>query len=1606
MPTKSLLLFPDLNQPVTRALRPMQISGAVAPVVDADGGINIAVVEESANGVLCVIVAYLDMLEGDKNVVYWDDVPVLTRMVEAGEKDKHLFFYLPKALFSPGLHECFYELTRFGETAPDDPSVLSLFRIKLTSPGGRDREPHLPDGHSELHIAQLPQEIIDQGVIDAEWAKKGIPLTVRAYPEITLRDTILMRWGSHTLAPHLVTQAQAEGKDPIVIVAKQEDILAGGDSPTLEIKYDPHDEVWNWSSRHSKRTRIAVDAGAWRLQAPIIKESVNGIITIINLNKENVTVQVPIAGSDFALKDSIEMTWIGTPFTGKPLIHTETKLVESIPSVLPFEVPYAQVRAIAMGRADASYVLTKADGSPPLSSKREFADVVGDVSMPDAPTILELLGDILEPHRPYATVRIGYAAIANGDLVAGHWIGEKSNGHPYVHEFTHAVSDNEAKEGFFTVDVGAEHINVLDNGRLDLWYTVSNDKPEFYGISDSEHLLVRVQGVTATLRRPEVEEAGKNPDVLDPSKVFDVVHIFIENPPTQKDDIVTWYWQATHPFGSISDWVPITSLSAGKPLRFRVPAEYVTRNIGQYVKVRYSLKHATTGLYSHSAVLDLLIGSLVGELPPPQVKQAPNAILKAMDGLNGVDVNVSYDTMDPALDIIPLHWIGTPGAGTSTDLELPGHSSGSVNFHLPLTIIGPNINKTVDVKYFVRRYGHETESESLGLRVTGFDDPENDLPRPQVRQSANQILDLMTFSGDANTLVSKWHYIALKQRIWLRLEGKTAAGSDHVIRMLDGVEITPAQVSSGLNEVLLRSELMKLGHSTPANVICKVSFDGTNQEVNAIEFPKLSLTIRTRYDWLTPKITHVTDANGEVTEGGETFFEQVTIKGTATRDEKVEIFDGSTSHGNVDVGVDGIWSKTLLNLQIKDYHITAHALYAADPVSSLIRAFTVKAAVPPTITNAQDSKGTVIPDRGTTVDTTVKLTGSASEGEQVEIFDGAASKGNATADPSTGIWTKDLTGLSVATHSFTAKALYGAGQTSGARTLTVTAVVAPTITNAQDSKGTVIPDRGTTVDTTVKLTGSASKGEQVEIFDGAASKGNATADPSTGIWTKDLTGLSVAAHSFTAKALYGAGQTSGARTLTVTAVVAPTITNAQDSKSTVIPDRGTTVDTTVKLTGSASKGEQVEIFDGAASKGNATADPSTGIWTKDLTGLSVAAHSFTAKALYGAGQTSGARTLTVTAVVAPTITNAQDSKGTVIPDRGTTVDTTVKLTGSASKGEQVEIFDGAASKGNATADPSTGIWTKDLTGLSVAAHSFTAKALYGAGQTSGARTLTVEVHTAPSLDSVRDSRGELQNNGATTDTSVALQGRVTPLHQVQIYDGGTPKHNTTALSTGIWTTTLAVGLGGHTITARAVTTGQTSNARTFTVNSPIPPLNFNTSPVTLSGKIYLIPGSPQTLPAFGPGTSVQHQASGGQPSYRYSSENTAVAHVDGGNGLVTVRGLGTTRITVTDAANQTKSYTVTVTGVIQCIALGSNWWSHIMDAARNQGARVPSLGELREIHSAYGGRWPLGNGMYWTWEERPVPINPNPFYHCKNLVTGAENHHMAITIQLGVGIKP
>ncbi|WP_339490410.1 beta-propeller fold lactonase family protein, partial [Pseudomonas sp. RL_5y_Pfl2_70] len=277
-----------------------------------------------------------------------------------------------------------------------------------------------------------------------------------------------------------------------------------------------------------------------------------------------------------------------------------------------------------------------------------------------------------------------------------------------------------------------------------------------------------------------------------------------------------------------------------------------------------------------------------------------------------------------------------------------------------------------------------------------------------------------------------------------------------------------------------------------------------------------------------------------------------------------------------------------------------------------------------------------------------------------------------------------------------------------------------------------IPQDGFTVETAVTLTGTASKGQGVKILDGNTDKGDATADPVTGIWTKTVSGLGITPHSFTAKAVYGLGQVSDPWTLTVTPVVTQTIDKILDNAGKEIREGETTVSPTVTVSGTASKGQSIEIWEGngatAVIIGTAIADRTTGIWEKTFP-LALGPRRLAAKRLYpGTPLWSNVRLLTVVALVKPTIDKIEDAAGRDIPEGSTTTSTNVKLKGKASVGQQVEVFDGtgpsAESKGKATADAS-GDWELSIP-VAEGPHRFAAQSLYHPNPTySNVRTLNV-----------------------------------------------------------------------------------------------------------------------------------------------------------------------------------------------------------------------------------------------------------------------------------------
>ena len=178
---------------------------------------------------------------------------------------------------------------------------------------------------------------------------------------------------------------------------------------------------------------------------------------------------------------------------------------------------------------------------------------------------------------------------------------------------------------------------------------------------------------------------------------------------------------------------------------------------------------------------------------------------------------------------------------------------------------------------------------------------------------------------------------------------------------------------------------------------------------------------------------------------------------------------------------------------------------------------------------------------------------------------------------------------------------------------------------------------------------------------------------------------------------------------------------------------------------------------------------------------------------------------------------------------------------------------------------------------------------------------------------------------------------------------------------------------------------------------------FETSPVMLPGKIYLLPAHPDLLPAFPTGTSVTRVASGGRPPYTYASSDPKVAQVDA-NGLTSVRGNGVATITASDAGGDSKSYSVTVTGVVECHGVGQGNYTQMANAASRIGGRVPSIHELVEVYNAYGSRWPMGNSTYWSSTVAKDVLGAK-WYYVKNMVSGGNFKLLQINASNGVAIR-
>jgi len=283
---------------------------------------------------------------------------------------------------------------------------------------------------------------------------------------------------------------------------------------------------------------------------------------------------------------------------------------------------------------------------------------------------------------------------------------------------------------------------------------------------------------------------------------------------------------------------------------------------------------------------------------------------------------------------------------------------------------------------------------------------------------------------------------------------------------------------------------------------------------------------------------------------------------------------------------------------------------------------------------------------------------------------------------------------------------------------------------------------------------------------------------------------------------------------------------------------------------------------------------------------------------------------------------------------------------------------------------------------------------------------------APTMDTVQNDNIVNPALIPATGATVRVRYEMRADDRVKAIWVGASRHETAEQTAGSGTTELLFQLPKALIdaseNAQAVLSYQVSRAginkeserRTLTVRSG---LSFNTAPVTLDGQAFLVPAHPDVLPTLPAGTSVERVATGGTPPYAYSSSNPLVAHVSE-TGLATVRGKGSATISVTDAAGQSLSYEVTVTGVVQCFSLGTGKFGDMSAAAGQHGGRLPTIHELRAIYGVWGNTWPLVKNQ--TWSSTQARVTPfGKTYYVKNMGNGGELDAYTYSAIPAIGIR-
>jgi len=689
--------------------------------------------------------------------------------------------------------------------------------------------------------------------------------------------------------------------------------------------------------------------------------------------------------------------------------------------------------------------------SPPMV-KEAFNSVVDMDKLGDAPLTLQVVVDAPEFRIGDVIIGLGKGTTLDGEPISVEVRGEPLTSVGNIYELALPSAD----------------IRLLAKTQAVFTYRVERS-----GSDDrsSSGRFVRIIGETRRLLAPIAVDAQQG--ALDPDRVYTTAVIPFD-PMMQEGMVIVLRWVGTRQdFGVYDPELDWHTLSKGdiddkEPIPIIVEGKHLKAIKGGTLDLFYVLmaEGSDGGIIRRESLHHALlrVGEPLLELVAPIVLGEAGGTLEPDDLPGGSSKLTAPAAAEPtkAGDKVTYTWRGSKTGKTSDSVPINSLNAGkAIDFTLNPTFvqthIEPNRGGTVDAMYEILRVAAGSTPERVSYsRTLNFTVGEAVLlTRPKVQQAEAdgttlqpiKAVEALTVNIDSQDLLLS----DLLSVTWTGAPG-TAAGGSHTtparpisettltielpvtvlaFNLGKTVTVTYTVTRNGAPRTSLPL-LLNVGTLPDSSLILPVIMeaddDGEGQEFNVGNLTSNAtyrmgvwpLIATGQYVWLRLKGTNADGSNYNL---------QIhTAPGSMVSDKWLE--QGYYERSIAFAGLRNLKDGSPLTMEFKAAF--GKSTDESEAVVFPVRTYTIKAIedVRPDITRVEDSKGNEILPGATTFDTTVTFKGKGAKGQQVKIKDCAIEIGIADVDPQSGDWVFTARNLSVASHSFTATALYGSGEVS------------------------------------------------------------------------------------------------------------------------------------------------------------------------------------------------------------------------------------------------------------------------------------------------------------------------------------------------------------------------------------------------------------------------------------------------------------------------------------------------------------------------------------------------------------------------------------------------